>query len=189
MDALSKSFPDPRKDCEITIKQILSASMAGHFQDISIAFGAINVHDLTLCRDMIMTTEHLKPGDMLIEDCGFLDGDTISRLKKERKVDVILPLRSDMKAYADSLTTAYHPDSGTWESHPTREKQQIKRVERVDWMWDECEVEMDGCVVRELKKNRDGAGGQNDYEHWVFATQSGSGHLPCDMCPSVIQSV
>jgi len=90
---------------------------------------------------------------------------------------------------------------------------------------------MDGCVVRELKENRDGAGGQNDYEHWVFATtrlaltganmikiyqlrllvvgdptspametrslgyrqvhihQFGSGDLPCDMCPSVIQPV
>lgn len=313
MDALSKSFPDPRKECEITVKHILSASMAGHFQDMyaisqspyalhsptllaelglnakvlcegegisrrgtgdetpfsgdairkmlneiepyalvewynhvvgkayldqidyvptfhildctelevnfdneryegsgvvrrkkkgkdgkeedelkrgyklgslrslvddggvitSIAFGAINVHDLTLCKDMIMTTGHLKPGDMLIEDCGFLDGDTISRLKKKRKVDVILPLRSDMKAYADSLTTAYHPDSsGTWEPHPTRENQEIKRVERVDWMWDECQVEMDGCVVRELKRklDRDGSGGQKDYEHWVFGT-------------------
>lgn len=137
----------------------------------SIAFGAINVHDLTLCKDMIMTTWHLKPGDMLIEDCGFLDGDTISRLKRERKVDVILPLRSDMKAYADSLTTAYHPDNNSpWEQHPTRDKQQIKRIERVDWMWDECEVEMDGCVVRELKRGKDGSGGQNDYEHWVFTT-------------------
>lgn len=29
---------------------------------------------------------------------------------------------------------------------------------------------MDGCVVRELKKGKDGSGGQNDYEHWVFAT-------------------
>jgi hypothetical protein len=117
---------------------------------------------------MLMTSKRLKPGDMLIEDCGFLDGDTISRLKKERKVDVILPLRSDMQAYTDSLTTAYHPDSsGTWEQHPTRENQEIKRVERVDWMWDECQVEMDGCVVRELKRklDRDGSGGQDDYKH------------------------
>ena len=34
IDALSKSFPDPRKECEITFKQILSASMAGQFQDM-----------------------------------------------------------------------------------------------------------------------------------------------------------
>ena len=34
IDELSKSFPDPRKECEITVKQILSASIAGHFQDM-----------------------------------------------------------------------------------------------------------------------------------------------------------
>jgi hypothetical protein len=136
----------------------------------SIAFGAIQVHDLTLCKDMLLKSPHLKPCDMLIEDCGFMDGKTISILKKERKVDVILPLRSDMKAYADSLITAYAPFSSPWEQHPTREHQQIKKVERADWMWDECSVPMDGCVVRELKKGKDGSGGQNDYEHWVFVT-------------------
>lgn len=34
IDELSDTFPDPRKECEITIKQILSASIAGHFQDM-----------------------------------------------------------------------------------------------------------------------------------------------------------
>jgi hypothetical protein len=136
----------------------------------AIAFGAMNVHDLTLCKDILMTTSHLKPGDMVIEDCGFLDGKTISSLKKKRKVDVILPLRSDMKAYADSLITAYDPFSDPWEQHPTRERQQIKKVDRVDWMWDECSVPMDGCVVRELEKGKDGSGGKDDYEHWVFVT-------------------
>jgi hypothetical protein len=136
----------------------------------AIAFGAINVHDLTLCKDMLMTTPHLKPGDMLIWDRAYIDGSTISRLKKERKVDVTIPLRSDMKAYEDSLVTAYDPSTGSWEQHPTRENQQIKRIQRVDWMWDECEVEMDGCVVRELKEGKDGTGGRDDYEHWVFAT-------------------
>ena len=53
-----------------------------------IAFGAIQVHDLELCRDLLMTSPHLKPGDMLIEDMGFLDGKTITKLKKRRKVDV-----------------------------------------------------------------------------------------------------
>ncbi len=310
IDELSRSFPDPRKECEITVKQILSASIAGHFQDMyaisqspyalhsptllaelglnvkvlcegegisrrgtgdnapfsgdvtrkmlngmephelvdwynqyvgkaylgqanyrptlhvldctelevtyendhyegsgivrrkkkgedgkeveelkrgyklgslrsllddggiitAIAFGSINIHDLTLCKDMLMTTPHLKPGDMLIVDRGYIDGQTISRLKKERKVDVIIPLRSDMKAYEDSLVTAYHPDSGSWEKHPTRENQEIKRIQRVDWMWDECSVPMDGVVVRELKEGKDGSGGRDDYDHWVFTT-------------------
>jgi hypothetical protein len=77
---------------------------------------------------------------MVILDRGYLDGETISRVKKERHVDVIIPLRSDMKAYTDSIATAYHPTSGSWEAHPTRENQQIKKVEYVNWMWDECTV-------------------------------------------------
>ena len=37
-------------------------------------------------------------------------------------------------------------------------------------MWDECNVPLIGCVVRELKKGKDGSGGRGDYEHWVFVT-------------------
>jgi hypothetical protein len=136
----------------------------------SIAFEAIQVHDLTLCNDLLMTSPYLKSGDMVIEDRGFLDGKTISNLKKERKVDVTIPLRSDMLAYEDSLVTAYHLDSGEWEYHPTREKQEIKFIEHADYMWEECSVPLIGCVVRELKKGKDGSGRRADYEHWVFVT-------------------
>ena len=146
----------------------------------SIAFGAIQVHDLTLCKELLMTSPHLKPGDMVIEDRGFLDGETITKLKKKRKVDVTIPLRSDMLAYEDSLVTAYHLeenpcaknrcDSVGWEKHPTRANQEIKLIEHADYMWEECGVPLIGCVVRELKKGKDGSGGRADYEHWVFVT-------------------
>ena len=83
---------------------------------------------------------------------------------------MILPLRSDMNAYECALTSAYHAESDPWEKHPTREDQEIKKVVRVDWMWEECKVPMHGCVVRELKEDRDGSGGRKGYKHWVFAT-------------------
>jgi len=234
IDELSKSFPDPRKECEITSKQILCASIAGHFQDMyamsrspyalhspillaelglnvkvlaegegisrrgtqenapfsgdvirkmlydmtpqelvdwynrhvgraylrqadyapclhimdctklmvnpenenyegsgvvandegeleygyklgslrsllddggiitSIAFGAIQVHDLTLCKDILLKSPHLKPGDMLIVDMGYIDGKTISIMKRKRKVDTLIPLRSDMNSHTDN---------------------------------------------------------------------------------------
>jgi hypothetical protein len=302
IDDLSRSFPDPRKECEITVKQILCASIAGHFQDMyaisqspyalhspillaelglnvkvliegegisrrgtkenapfsgdvirkmlygiepsslvdwynryvgraylrqadyapcihildctklvvnyenenyegsgvvtndegeqergyklgslrsllddggiitSIAFGAIQVHDLTLCKDILLKSPHLKPGDMLIEDRGFLDGKTISRLRKKRRVDTILPLRSNMQAYNDAIVSAYHHADIPWEQHPSRESQQIKKIEHVDYLWDECTVPLIGCVVRELKEHRDGSNGREDYKHWVFVT-------------------
>ncbi len=301
IDELSKSFPDPRKECEITAKQILCASIAGHFQDMyaisrspyalhspillaelglnvkvlaegegisrrgtqenapfngdvirkmlydmtppeliawynryvgraylrqadyapclhvmdctklmvnpenenyegsgvvannegeleygyklgslrsllddggiitSIAFGAIQVHDLTLCKDMLLKSPHLKPGDMLIVDMGYIDGKTISIMKLKRKVDILIPLRSDMKGHKDAIESAYYHDDVPWEEHPTRERQQIKKVEYVDYFWDECDVPLIGCVVRELEKGMDGSGGREDYKHWVFA--------------------
>jgi len=133
----------------------------------SIAFGAIQVHDLTLCKDMLLKSPHLKPGDMLIVDMGYIDGATISILKLKRKVDILIPLRSDMKGHKDAIESAYyHHDI----EHPTRERQQIKKVEYVDYFWDECDVPLIGCVVRELKKSRDGSGGREDYKYWVFST-------------------
>ena len=136
----------------------------------AIAFGAIQVHDLKLCKKLIMTIPHLKPGDMLIEDRGFLDGKTISRLKKKRGVDTILPLRSNMQAYNDAIVSAYHHADIPWEQHPSRENQEIKKIEHVDYLWDECTVPLIGCVVRELKERRDGSNGRKDYNHWVFVT-------------------
>jgi hypothetical protein len=76
---------------------MMSASFCGIIT--AIAFGAINIHDLELCRDLLMTTPMLKPGDTLLVDNAFIDGKTISLLKKKRRVDVIIPLRSDMLAY------------------------------------------------------------------------------------------
>jgi hypothetical protein len=133
-----------------------------------IAFGPIQIHDLELCRDLLMTSPHLKPGDILIEDMGFLDGKTITKLKKKRGVDVIIPIRSDMQAFSDALTTAYWPTSGPWEKHPSRENQEIKQVDHLEWMWSECGVPINGVVVRQLKDGKDGSGGRGDYNHWVF---------------------
>ena len=135
-----------------------------------IAYGAINVHDLELCKDLLMTSPVLKSGDTILYDRAFIDGLTISRLKKKRHVDVIIPLRSDMLAYEDSLVTAYHPESGSWEKHPNRAGQEIKFIEHVQWMWEGCTVGLNGCVVRYLKEGKDGTKGRQDYEHIVFVS-------------------
>ena len=135
-----------------------------------IAFGGINVHDLELCKDLLMTSPMLRAGDTILFDRAYIDGERISRLKKKRHVDVIIPLRSDMLAYEDSLVTAYHPESASWEKHPKRAGQEIKRIEHVEWMWEGCSVGLNGCVVRYLKEGKDGTKGRQDYEHMVFVS-------------------
>ncbi len=109
---------------------------------------------------------------MLIVDMGYIDGETISIMKLKRKVDTLIPLRSDMNGHKDAIESAYYHDDIPWENHPTRENQQIKKVEHVDYFWDACDVPLIGCVVRELecKLGKDGSGGREDYKHWVFTT-------------------
>ena len=64
IDALSKSFPDPRKECEITIRQILSASMAGHFQDIyAISQSPYALHSPTLLAELGLNVRVLCEGE------------------------------------------------------------------------------------------------------------------------------
>ena len=103
-------------------------------------------------------------------DMGYIDGGIISTMKLKRKVDTLIPLRSNMNGYKDAIESAYYHDDIPWEKHPTREHQEIKKVEHVDYFWDECDVPLIGCVVRELEEGKDGSGGREDYKHWVFAT-------------------
>jgi hypothetical protein len=53
-----------------------------------VALSAIQVHALALCRPLLAEAPVLRAGDLLLEDRGFLDGATVSDLKRQRqKVD------------------------------------------------------------------------------------------------------
>jgi hypothetical protein len=58
-----------------------------------VAMSAIQVHDMALCRPWLAEAPVLRAGDLLLEDRGFLDGATVSDLKRKRRVDVIIPLK------------------------------------------------------------------------------------------------
>ncbi len=64
IDELSKSFPDPRKECEITAKQILCASIAGHFQDMySISQSPYALHSPILLAELGLNVKVLLEGE------------------------------------------------------------------------------------------------------------------------------
>lgn len=46
----------------------------------------MNIHNLKLNEEMLKTTKVFKPGDILIENRGFLDRDLINYLKGTRKM-------------------------------------------------------------------------------------------------------
>src|SRR6266705_2569830 len=110
------------------------------------AMSAIQVHDIALCRPLLEEAPVLRAGDLLLEDRGFIDGATLSHLRRERRVDVIMPLKANMLATQEAIQLADMADR--WESHPSRAEQSIALVRGVEHMWAECEVPLNACVIR-----------------------------------------
>jgi hypothetical protein len=106
----------------------------------------IQVHDVPVCRLLFETAPVLRTGDLLLEDRGFLDGETITSLKQQRYIDVIVPLKSTMLSYKEAVQLAELQDA--WQPHPSRDDQHIAFVKGVDHMWDGCDVALNACVIR-----------------------------------------
>jgi len=117
-----------------------------------VALSAIQVHDMALCRPLLEAAPVLRAGDLLLEDRGFLDGATVSHLKRQRRVDVIIPLKANMLATQEAVHLAAMAD--TWQTHPTRPEQTIALVRGVEHMWAECEVPLNACVIRFWNKKK-----------------------------------
>src|SRR4029453_11682514 len=92
--------------------------------------------------------------DLLLEDRGFIDGATLSHVKRKRQVDVIIPLKANMLATQEAIQLAEMVDQ--WQGHPARAAQTIALVRGVEHMWPECEVPLNACVIRfwNTKKKR-----------------------------------
>ncbi len=104
IDELSKSFPDPRKECDITVKQILSASMAGHFQDMyAISQSPYALHSPTLLAELGLNVRVLCEGE------GISRGGTGDETPFSG--DVIGKMLNDIEPYA--LVTWYNQSVGT----------------------------------------------------------------------------
>src|SRR5215831_17795969 len=116
------------------------------------AMSAIQVHDLALCRPMLAEAPVLRAGDLLLEERGFLDGATLSTLKRQRQIDVIIPLKATMLATQEAIQLATMAD--TWQPHPARADQTIALVRGVEHMWTECAVPLNACVIRFWNKKK-----------------------------------
>jgi len=123
---------------------------AGLFTHVAIA--AMQVHDGALCRPFLEQAAVLRPGDLLLEDRGFLDGATVTDLKHRRHVDVVIPLKANMLATQEAIALANLADQ--WAAHPSRADQRIAFVRGVEHMWSECEVPLNACVIRFWNKKK-----------------------------------
>ncbi len=117
-----------------------------------VAMSAIQVHDMALCRPLLEEAPVLRAGDLLLEDRGFIDGATLSHLKRQRQVDVIIPLKANMLATQEAMQLAAMAD--TWQAHPSRSDQTIALVRGIEHMWTECTVPLNACVIRFWNKKK-----------------------------------
>jgi len=83
-----------RGDKLATLRTLLDH--AGLITQVGLA--PMHVHDLPLCRLFFDTASVLRAGDLVLEDGGFVDGETMTFLKQQRHVDVIVPLQSTLVA-------------------------------------------------------------------------------------------
>jgi hypothetical protein len=128
----------------------------------AVGWGGIEEHDLTVAHDLVCQTAHLHPGDLLIEDRGFVDVATITHLKRERGEDVFTSLKSDMLLLRGAIAQA-QSSPGAWQSHPSRPRQQIQSVTGLGSLWQGLGVPMNVCVVRFKDKGKD-----RDKDTWRY---------------------
>ena len=127
-----------------------------------ICFGTARIHDLKLSEDMVKTTPVLKPGDILINDRGFISRELLIYLKLKRNVDTYIPLKCDMDAYGEAVFGAKQQND--WIPHPNknRKDQYISLVSGMGLYWvsdnPEEDVPFNSCVVWDKK----------DDEYFVF---------------------
>lgn len=134
----------------------------GVFEEVKI--GTIKQHDLELSRDMVLKSRVLKPGDILINDRGFISRELLNQLKQDRKVDTYIPLKKNMEAYQQAVSVA--KEQNQWMTHPNKKRkdQEIAFVESLGChrrsTEPEKDVEINACVVHDKKKD----------EYFVFVT-------------------
>jgi hypothetical protein len=106
----------------------------------------IQVQDVPLCRLFFEMAPIWRAGDLVLEDRGFVDGETLTFLKQQRRVDVIVPLKSTMLSYTEAVQLA--EIAGEWHPHPARDHQSIAFVQGVEHLWETCQVPLNACVIR-----------------------------------------
>ena len=108
----------------------------------------VNVHDVEVGKQVVEDFD-FPENSTLIMDRGFLDGKWINDLKQKRNIDVCIPLKKGM-----TLTEMLiYNHSSDWKDHPTRKKQQIRKISEEELDWEEYSVFKSGILIRFKNKN------------------------------------
>ena len=89
-----------------TVRTLLDS--AGRLTQV--ALSALQGHDMAVCRPWLAEAPVVRAGDLLLEERGFIDGATVSALKRQRRVDVIIPLTAHRLATQEAVQLAERAD-------------------------------------------------------------------------------
>ena len=130
-----------------------------------VCIGSIQTNDLELCRELLFETHCFQPGDILINDRGFISREMVNFLKLERGVDTFVPAKKSMTIYEDAVAIAKKENK--WHKHPNRKRttQKIQLVKDLGELWSENnknreDVPINACVVHDTKSD----------DYYVFLT-------------------
>lgn len=112
---------------------------------VALTIVPIETHDLEAARSLVENFS-FEESSVLIMDRGFIDGPWITHLKKDLKIDVVVPLKKNMELTAHAIGVA--DGENLWVEHPTREAQQMAPLPEENLFWKECEVFKSGTLVR-----------------------------------------
>lgn len=144
-------------------------SLRGVYKDTGIfeeiRFSTVKTHDFHVCEDMLKTTPCLKPGDILINDRGFLSRSLINYLKINRGVDTYVPLRANMTASDHAISCAKLQNDWVSYTDKAGRHRLITSVCDIGELWttknpSEYDVPINTCVIWEPHEDL----------YWVFVT-------------------
>ena len=116
----------------------------------SMKFSPINTHDVVLGKELVKDFDFAKHS-VVIMDRGFIDGEWITSLKRDRAIELCIPLRrnmllSELAIYNDTVES-------DWKEHPTREGQRIRELSDDELVWKKCPVFQSGVLINFKKKD------------------------------------
>jgi hypothetical protein len=131
---------------------------------VALRIGPIQEHDLSLAKWLVSEFQ-FEPWSNLIMDRGFVDGEWFNHLKEERKINVYVPLKRNMKITKDVVLRGHTERKDDWKPHPTREEQWVLPLKEEELKaWKECLVLRSGVLVK-WKNKKDGS-----FEEVLFVT-------------------
>lgn len=117
---------------------------------VSLKVAPISVHDLVLGKELVKEFP-FEENSSLIMDRGFIDASWITQLKEDRRVDVCIPLRSNMDVTVAAKAMA--DNQRLWKPHPKRAGQSIASITGDDLFWKECPSIKSSVLVRWVKRD------------------------------------